>query len=129
MHVKSFLPYISQIDEEGSMMSQEPQIWRAKPYTLHIYIRDPTLVAWLESLPKRQRSRAIEAVMRRGLEHPEVERPSVDMEDWAKRVAEAVLKAFQARGWTMAVQQPQPSTPPTIPRNPVTAFLQRWDVD
>ncbi|WP_245530727.1 hypothetical protein [Alicyclobacillus acidocaldarius] len=103
--------------------------WRAKPYTLHIYIRDPTLIAWLESLPKRQRSRAIEAVLRRGLEHPIVGGSNLDIEDWAKSVAEAVVTAFQERGLAMATQQPQPSSPPSIPRNPVTAFLQRWDWD
>ncbi|AEJ44300.1 hypothetical protein [Alicyclobacillus acidocaldarius] len=106
-------------------MSQESQAWRAKPYTLHIYIRDPTLIAWIERLPKRQRSRAIEAMLRRGLDRSEPERPSADMEDWVKRIADEVLKGLQEHKGVVAIQQPQP----TVPRNPVTAFLQRWDLD
>ncbi|WP_236011217.1 hypothetical protein [Alicyclobacillus fructus] len=103
--------------------------WRAKPYTLHIYIRDPTLIAWLESLPKRQRSRAIEAVLRQGLERADPEHLSADVEAWAKRIADEVLKGIQARQSVVAAQPPQTPKSPEIPRNPVTAFLQRWDLD
>ncbi|MBF8376814.1 hypothetical protein IW967_02865 [Alicyclobacillus mali] len=128
VHVKPFLPYISSLSEEGTMMPEEPQIWHVKPYTLHIYIRDPTLIAWIQSLPTRHRSRAIEAALRRGLDRSPFEWDHLHIDELAKRIANEVAVILQAQV-AMAVEQPQPLKTPEIPRNPVTDFLKRWDLD
>lgn len=104
-----------------------------KVCTLHIYIRDPTVMAWIQSLPPRHRSKAIEAALRRTLEREE------EVEGLARRVAEEVGKWLRTQGLvisdstdertgTVGTSEPAEAIP-AIPQNAVTSFLQRWDDD
>lgn len=102
---------------------------KVRPGTLaiHLYLRDPVVTRWIESLPPRHRSKAVEMELRRALEREDEHR------ELARRVAEELGRWFEQRnlhgiGASSSGSAFHSAGTPrhAVPQNPVTAFLRTW---